>query len=135
MNGPIPEVALPLLVEPHDPAWWRAPAFDDLLDLVTRTPHLTLLADSAQLSAASCTHAMLTDVLDHSRVVHFCDNGSGVAAAGHRLVAEHTARRIMTGQHLEVGLEWTGADRTPAGFLARYRAVGDWWARRWDEVG
>jgi hypothetical protein len=134
MTGvPVPDVGLPLLVEPHEPAWWSRRCFAQLTDLLARTPSLRLLADTAQLNSVPITapdyDILLNDVLDRTRVVHICDNGSGVQGRGHRRVVELTGRRIMMGQPLEVALEWTGVDRSPTGFLTRYRSVSAWWAK------
>ena len=42
-------------------------------------------------------------------------------------IARDLARRIHTGQRVEVAGEWTGPDRTPAVCLDRHRALTRWW--------
>ncbi|SFK20085.1 hypothetical protein SAMN05216275_119101 [Streptosporangium canum] len=122
---------MPLLVELHHPGWLAPGAFAALTALIDSCPRMRLLADTAQLAAATptghATAARLGLLLDRTQVVHLSDNDAGLDAPGHTLVAALAADRIITGQRMEVAVEWTGGDRTPAVCLARYRAAVAWW--------
>lgn len=122
-----------LLVEPHHPGWLAPDAFRPLIDLVESCPSVRLLADTAQLAAALSADtrfpAWLGPVLDHAEVLHLSDPGTGLDAPGHAIIAAMAADRIRSGQCLEVAVEWTGPDRSPAECLTRYRAATAWWAR------
>lgn len=131
-GGPI-EAGLPLLVELHHPGWWAPAPHRALLDLL-QTPHLGVLADTAQFTHALATIG--TEVLDrwqrvgpHVRVLHLSDDGSGLTDPGHALVASDIAHRIRLDQQVEVAVEWTGLDRTPAACLRRHRTHTRWWHR------
>jgi len=124
---------IPLLIEPHHPGWVAPDTLRPFLDLVGSCPQLGLLADTAQLAAALPTSsekaAWLGPVLDHARVLHLSDPGTGLDAAGHAVVAAAAADRIRAGQRLEVAVEWTGADRSPDECLNRYHQAAAWWGR------
>lgn len=125
-DQPVPDLPVGLLVEPHHPAWLQPDARAALLD---RTPRLRLLADTAQLAAAldHSDDAALAELLDHADVLHLSDDGAGLD--GHRHVAAQAAARIAAGQRIEVAVEWTGTDRSPAACLRRYREARAWWNR------
>jgi sugar phosphate isomerase/epimerase len=123
----LPGVALPLVVELHHPHWLLPGTLAALHQLLTRSPNLRLLADTAQLStvlARSGDAVALGRLLAYAQVLHLSDNGSGLAASGHAAVAA-----AARGRPVEVAVEWTGADRSPAACLARYRACVAWWQR------
>ncbi|MEU9887573.1 hypothetical protein [Sphaerisporangium sp. NPDC051011] len=123
---------MPLLVELHHPAWMDESTFAPLIGMVEACPLVRLLADTAQLAAAlpgdGSTPTWVGQVLDHVGALHLSDTGPGLHAPGHALVAGLTADRIDAGQRMEIAVEWTGADRSPAACLARYRAATTWWA-------
>lgn len=128
-NMPEPaDSRLPLLVEIHHPGWLTPAALAPLVDLLASHPGTALLADTAQL-AAQVDPVALGQILDHSRVLHLSDPGTGLHAPGHATVAELAIERIAAGRHLEVAVEWTGSDRTPAACLERYHAACAWWAK------
>lgn len=142
-----PELAaplVPLLIELHDPLWLAPRPHAALVRLLQQQPRLRLLADSTQLAQA-LTHPGdgVSDELVDGRaaerlerlgpwieVLHLSDHGPGLTALGHALVADQVSRRIAGGQRIEVAVEWTGADRSPAAALARYREHAAWWTRR-----
>lgn len=124
--------ALPVVVELHHPAWWKAAPHQVLLDLLDRKPGVAVLADTAQLAHAfEVIGAGMGErweaVAARARVLHLSDHGSGITAPGHARIARDLARRIHTGQRVEVAGEWTGPDRTPAVCLDRHRALTRWW--------
>ncbi len=112
----LPETAVPLLVEPHHPGWLVPEAFAML-------PDVRLLADTRQLASGS---PMPATAVERADVLHLSDDGEGLDPAA----ADLAAHRIAAGQRIEVAVEWTGPDRTPATCLARYRAAVSWWATR-----
>jgi hypothetical protein len=98
-------------------------------------PHSGMrLLDSAQFHAATVRDAdlipaaCLSALIQQVSVAHLSDTGSGLA--GYRLAAR-PARAVRAaagaGQPVEVAFEWTGADRSPGGCLARYQAARTWW--------
>ncbi|MEV4381599.1 hypothetical protein [Streptosporangium sp. NPDC049644] len=124
---------IPVLIEPHHPGWVAPDTLRPFLDLVGACPQPGLLADTAQLAAAlppgSEGASWLGPVLDHARVLHLSDPGTGLDAAGHAVVAAAAADRIRAGQRLEIAVEWTGADRSPDECLTRYQEATAWWGR------
>ncbi|MGW4731711.1 AP endonuclease [Streptomyces shenzhenensis] len=128
--------AVPLLIELHSPQWLAPRPHAELVRLLQQQPRLRLLADSAQLAQALAEprdgHAAerLERLSPWIEVLHLSDPGPGLADPGHAVVADHAIRRIAAGQRIEVAVEWTGADRTPAAALARYGEHAAWWNRR-----
>lgn len=128
-------LAVPLLAELHHPQWLAHGPHTALMRLLQQT-RLRLLADTAQLAQALAAsgdgHAAerLERLWPWIEVVHLSDPGPGLTGPGHALVADHAIGRIAGGQRVEVAIEWTGTDRTPAVALARYRRHVDWWNRR-----
>lgn len=126
------DVGVPLLVELHHPAWWEAAPHRVLLDLLDEDLGVAVLADTAQLAHAwAVTGPQVGErweqVAARVRVLHLSDNGFGVNAPGHAHIARDLARRVHAGQQVEVAVEWTGPDRTPAVCLYRHRALTRWW--------
>jgi hypothetical protein len=131
--------AVPLLVELHHPGWLQHEP-RAVLDALVRWPRVRLLADTAQLANAFTTtdgeaRSMLAWTLEHAEVLHLSDAGPGLDASRHTDVADAAAARIAAGHRIEVAVEWTGADRTTAACLARYRAHSTWWATRLARAG
>jgi len=126
----VPDVGLPILFEPHASAWWTRPTFDALAETLAATPHLRLLVDTAQAHRAQADDRVLATAMRYASVLHICDNGTGLHAVGHRRAARHALNQISSGQPLAVAVEWTGPDRSPAGFNERYRSVCAWWSAR-----
>lgn len=129
--GPV-EVGVPLLIEPHHPAWWEAAPHQFLLDLLEKIPDMAVLADTAQLAHAQSVHGpgmgeRWQATVARVKVLHLSDNGTGLDAPGHECTARDLARRIHAGQPIEVALEWTGSDRTATACLQRHRALRHWW--------
>lgn len=152
----VADLAVPLLIELHHPLWLARRPHAALVRLLTRQPRLRLLADSAQLAhaidrlhngprrnvrggtggamdgvggggrAAERLHRLVPWI----EVLHLSDHGPGLTAPGHKLVAGQVSRYIAGGRRVEVAVEWTGADRSPATALARYREHAAWWAHR-----
>lgn len=152
----VADLAVPLLIELHHPLWLARRPHAALVRLLTRQPRLRLLADSAQLARAVArlhngprhsirngTGGAMDGVGGGGRaaerlhrlgpwigVLHLSDHGLGLTAPGHSIVADQVSRHIAGGRRVEVAVEWTGADRTPATALARYREHAAWWATR-----
>ncbi|MFE8018045.1 AP endonuclease [Streptomyces antibioticus] len=132
-SGPLGDLAVPLLIELHNPKWLAERPHTALVRLLQQQPRLQLLADSTQLAQALAEPGdgraaeRLERLGPWIKVLHLSDPGPGLADPGHRVVAHHVARRITDGQRIEVAVEWTGADRTPAAALARYREHAAWW--------
>ncbi|GGQ09044.1 AP endonuclease [Streptosporangium pseudovulgare] len=130
--GRLPVVAgsrLPLLVEPHHRQWMTLNGVQALARLVADCPAACLLADTTQLAAAPPTSAKgaVEAILDRARVLHLSDPGTGWDTPAHADVAAAAAARARAGAFAEVAVEWTGADRSPHGCLARYHAAVAWW--------
>ncbi|MFD4577418.1 sugar phosphate isomerase/epimerase family protein [Streptomyces sp. NPDC058417] len=127
---------VPLLIELHDPQWLAERPHAAMVCLLQRQPRLHLLADTAQLAQAFVepddgrTAERLDGLGPWIKVLHLSDPGPGLVGPGHSVVADHVMRRITDGQRIEVAVEWTGADRTPAAALTRYRDHTAWWSRR-----
>ncbi|MBW1597227.1 AP endonuclease [Streptomyces sp. JJ38] len=129
-DQPLPDPPVGLLVEPHHPAWLQPAAHTALAALLAGTPRLRLLADTAQLTTASARHGgdgVLAPLLDEAEVLHLSDDGTGLNK--HHRVTAQVAARIAAGKRIEVAVEWTGTDRSPAACLHRYRAARAWWDR------
>lgn len=125
------DAGVPLLVELHHPTWWEAAPHRVLLDLLDGDPGVAGLADTAQLAHAQSVIGpdvgkRWEQVAARTQVLHLSDNGSGLNP-GHARIARSLARRIHTGQQVEVAVEWTGPDRTRAVCLRRHRALTRWW--------
>ncbi|MGW0350324.1 sugar phosphate isomerase/epimerase family protein [Streptomyces anthocyanicus] len=135
-SGPLDNLAVPLLVELHDPQWLAPRPHAALVHLLQQQPRLQILADSTQLAQALAESGdgraaeRLERLGPWIKVLHLSDPGPGLAASGHGVVADHVMRRIADGQRIEVAVEWTGADRTPAAALTRHREHAEWWSRR-----
>lgn len=124
--GLLAGLPVPLLVEPHHAAWLQPDGLARLLGLADAG--IRLLADTAQLASGfpgAGVPDWLGPVLGRSDVLHLHEEGG---EPGHgQAVAAAAASRIGAGQPLQAALEWTGADRSPAACLARYREA----SRRW----
>lgn len=129
--GLMPRTAVPLLAELHHPDWLTPSPLATLEKLLHDHPDLRLLADTAQLTGAltpaQATQPALAWVLAHTDVLHLSDEGSGLEAPGHAVVADLAATQIAVGQPIEVAVEWTGLQRTPETALARYQSALAWW--------
>ncbi|MEV4199349.1 TIM barrel protein [Micromonospora globbae] len=124
---------LTTLVELHDPAWFTAQTLAALAAHLDRAPWLALLIDTAQVHRAwlrsdnpDRPSVDVSVLVPHTRAVHISDNGEGLTGTGHRIVAR-TFGRMGDDSPVEVAFEWTGADRSPQGCLARYRRAAAWW--------
>jgi hypothetical protein len=127
-DQPVPDMPVDLLVEPHHPAWLRPAGRAALTDLLSRTPRLRLLADTAQLAAAvqrPGDDTALAPLLARADVLHLSDDGTGLDE--HSQVAARAAARIAAGQRIEVAVEWTGTDRSSTTCLYRYGEARAWW--------
>lgn len=150
------DLAVPALIELHHPLWLARRPHTVLVRFLARQPRLRLLADSAQLAHAVArlhngphgnTRGNMRGDADRDGsgrraaerlhrlgpwidVLHLSDHGAGLTAPGHKLVADQVSRHIAGGRRVEVAVEWSGADRTPATALARYREHAAWWASR-----
>ncbi|WP_435109983.1 hypothetical protein [Nocardiopsis synnemataformans] len=135
LTTPVPalvDLAVPVVVELHHPAWWQAAPHRVLLDLLDTDPSMGVLADTAQLTHARTVHSAGMEkrwgaVADRVRVLHLSDNGTETTTGGHEQAARDLAARIHTGQPVEVAVEWTGADRSRAVCLDRHRSLTRWW--------
>ncbi|OLT26838.1 hypothetical protein BJF83_20250 [Nocardiopsis sp. CNR-923] len=130
--GAVPVMAVPLLVELHHPAWLTPAPATALGRLLDQSPHLRVLADTAQLAAMLTTvgpHTVagLDRVIAATNVLHLSDQGHGLRHPGHAQIATAIARRLDDDHEIEVAVEWTGPDRSPATALDRYRAATAWW--------
>ncbi|MGB6163306.1 MAG: hypothetical protein WCF33_19055 [Pseudonocardiaceae bacterium] len=119
---------LAILVELHDPSWFTPAALITVRAVCDAPAGVGLLVDSGQVHRAWSAlgvldELVLTELVARASIVHLCDNGSGLGGTGHHLLAA----AIAAGGAVEVGFEWTGPDRSPAGCLARYRAAVSWW--------
>ncbi|MBB1244929.1 AP endonuclease [Streptomyces durbertensis] len=129
----LPQTAVPLLVEPHHPDWLTSTHLATLYELTSG--QVRLLADTAQLGATvqragESGQPALTWLLSRTEALHLSDDGTGLAAHPDASeVAARAACRIAAGQRIEVAVEWTGPDRSPATCLAKYRAAASWWNR------
>ena len=124
---------LTTLVELHDPAWFAAHTAASLAEYLNRTPRIALLMDTAQVHDAwlrsgnpDSVSGTVSMLVPYTRVVHLSDNGDGLTGAGHRIVAQ-SFKRASHDSPVEIAFEWTGADRSPQGCLARYHSTVDWW--------
>lgn len=135
VTTPVPapvDLAVPVVIELHHPAWWEAAPHRVLLDLLDADPGIGVLADTAQLAHARTVHGPDMEkrwgaVADRVRVLHLSDNGTGATTGGHEQAARDLAARIHTGQRVEVAMEWTGPDRSRAVCLDRHRSLTRWW--------
>lgn len=65
--------------------------------------------------------------LAHAQVLHLSDDSSGLRTAGQALVFAYAGEQVAAGYPLEITVEWTGPDRTPAAAVIRYQdAVQAW---------
>src|SRR6266508_101400 len=122
-----------LAVELHAADWFdpgRRPAITDLL---AEAEFLHLLTDTYQVQryVPDVDTEFAAWLVARSRVVHFCDPGSGLTGIGHQRVATAVTLAAGAGLQPELAFEWTGPDRSAAGCLARYRAAVDWWEAQW----
>jgi len=122
-----------LAVELHAADWFdpgRRPAITDLL---AEAEFLHLLTDTYQVQryVPDVDTEFAAWLVARSRVVHFCDPGSGLTGIGHQRVATAMTLAAGAGHQPELAFEWTGPDRSAAGCLARYRAAVDWWEAQW----
>ncbi len=123
---------LATLVELHHPGWFTPHGLTVLGDLLDRVPAAGVLLDSAQCNdaiacGADVASACLTTLIERAPVAHLSDTGDGLTGAGHCLLARALRAAAGDGQPAEVAFEWTGADLSPAGCLALYRAARAWW--------
>ena len=122
-----------VLIEPHHPSWWQPLGVQRLTKLCRADKRIGLLADTAQaaIGFAELPRPTAQDlaqrIIGLTRVVHLSDNGSGLHAAGHELLASSAARALAEGFPIEIAFEWTGAERTPSSCLNRYRDACAWW--------
>jgi hypothetical protein len=129
----LPDRAMTLLIELHDASWWTPAGIGRLEDVAHADPRIRLLADTAQAAAGfaglsePAASVIARRVLAMSAVIHLSDDGSGLSAAGHALLAGQAQELLAAGQPLEVAFEWTGAQRTAPACLSRYRAACAWW--------
>ncbi|HEY6425210.1 MAG TPA: hypothetical protein VIY28_18605 [Pseudonocardiaceae bacterium] len=119
---------LAVLVELHDPGWFTPGALIAVRTVCDNHAGVGLLIDSGQVHEAWSTLGALdglvvAELVARASVVHLCDNGCGLGGTGHHTLAAATA----AGSAVEVGFEWTGPDRSPAGCMARYHAAVCWW--------
>lgn len=124
---------LTTLVELHDPAWFTARTLASVAAYLDRVPWLALLIDTTQVHCAwqhsdhrDCFADNLSALVPHTRAVHLSDCGQGLTGTGHRVVAQAFGHPGPD-DPVEVAFEWTGADRSPQGCLARYRRAVEWW--------
>ncbi len=121
------------LVELHDPEWFQAQMLTSLAAHIDSAPWLALLMDTAQIHGAwlrsdnpNSFAEHMSALVPHIRAVHISDNGEGLTGTGHWIVAQ-MSRNAGDDGRVEVAFEWTGADRSPQGCLARYRHAVAWW--------
>lgn len=138
-DGATPAIHLPancavdVLIEPHHPSWWLPQGVDWLTCLCHSDPRIGLLADTAQAAngfaalPGSTARDLARRILRLTPVMHLSDDGSGITAPGHRLLAIEAASAIADGRDIEVAFEWTGPERTAPACLDRYRAACAWW--------
>lgn len=128
-----PDCAVDVLIEPHHPSWWLPQGVDWLACLCNSGPRIGLLADTAQAAngfaalPGSTARVLARRILRLTTVMHLSDDGSGLAAPGHRLLATEAASAIADGRNIEVAFEWTGPERTAPACLDRYRVARAWW--------
>ena len=124
------DVEVSLLIELHHPSWWTDAGLATVAAIIFDEPRIRLLADSAQAAMGLAPHKpqdarrLAAEVIALSDVLHLSDDGSGLGAQGHAVLAE-AARDAEA--DLEVGFEWTGQPRTAAACLRRYGAACEWW--------
>ena len=123
---------LTTLVELHDPAWFTAQTLALVAAYLDRVPWLALLIDTTQVHRVwqhsdhrDCLADDLSGLVPHIRAVHLSDSGEGLTGTGHRVVAQAFGH-LGADDPVEVAFEWTGADRSPQGCLARYRRAVEW---------
>ncbi|WP_436994171.1 phosphotransferase enzyme family protein [Streptomyces sp. enrichment culture] len=95
--------------------------------LVEDLEELVLQLTPADTSSQHGCDAALAPLLDQAEVLHLSDAGAGADRC--HSVAAQAGARITVGQRIEVAVEWTGTDRSPAACLHRYRAARAWWDR------
>jgi len=128
LHLPVGDVTV--LIELHHASWWTAVGVAIASELVRAGPRVRLLADTAQAAAGFGSRepgearALANRVIELSEVLHLSDDGSGLGASGHALLA--AAARTAEAD-IELGFEWTGEPRTAGACLRRYRAVRIWW--------
>ncbi len=129
----LPDRAITLLIELHDASWWTPAGIGQLEEVARADPRIRLLADTAQAAAALAdlsgptASAIARRVLAKAEVIHLSDDGSGLSAPGHALLAGQSQELLAAGQPLEVAFEWTGAHRTAPVCLSRYNEACAWW--------
>ncbi|MBP0451133.1 MULTISPECIES: AP endonuclease [unclassified Kitasatospora] len=123
----------PLLIEPHSPDWFTPEALDFTDRLLDLLPEAALLADSLQFDrcAPAPDRALADRLVARAAAVHLSDRGDGFAAPGHRLLLQAARDAAARGAQIELAFEWTGADRSPATCLARYRQAITWLGDTW----
>ncbi|WP_051967330.1 hypothetical protein [Kitasatospora mediocidica] len=129
----------PLLIELHSRDWFTPEALGYVDRLLGSLPRAALLVDSLcfERCAPAPDRALADWLIDRSIVVHLSDHGEGFSAPGHRLLLRslhgsmHRSLRDGTGPGPELAFEWTGADRSPAACLARYRQAVAWVEATW----
>ncbi|MBS2547751.1 hypothetical protein KGQ19_12825 [Catenulispora sp. NL8] len=125
----LPGGDISLLIEPHHHSWWTAPGLNSLEALASSDPRIRLLADTAQAAAGLASHSpadargLADRVIALSDVLHLSDDGSGLGATGHTVLA----RAACASGQLEIGFEWTGQLRSAQACLQRYTAACAWW--------
>lgn len=125
-----PDARFRLLIELHHASWWTTTGLRAARTLTDGAQNIRLLADSAQAAAGLAPYEarearqLAARMMALSDVVHLSDNGSGLGAHGHALLAE-AARAAES--NLEVGFEWTGEPRTVDACLQRYHDACTWW--------
>lgn len=119
-----------LLIELHHPSWWTTGGLDAAADLACAEPRIRLLADTAQAAAGLAPYeprearSLVAQTIALTRVLHLSDDGRGLDARGHALLAEAVR---SADADIELGFEWTGEPRTAEACRQRYRAACTWW--------
>lgn len=124
--------SLRIVIELHHPGWF-APAADTMHRKGVGTGGCALLLDSAQVHAAAIGYdvSQVWDLMRLAGVVHLSDTGHGLAGEGHDVTIRAARAAMLRGQPLQVGFEWTGAERTEDQCLRRFGIARARWRAAW----